>query len=432
MALRENGERIGSVSQYLSGLRAEGAEALPGDFTLHLSAARHKLAVHQLPFEHGWVLFLVRAAVTSDASEIRFHLRRGHILIRFSPSRSVQAVRIARAFLGPPETSDAFFQNLQTALWHLAVGDQYQFQVRPPGSSEGLEWKNGLEVVPIEASGSLEIDVKTGMAVHSAWRRVFRRTRMNASISKLLAERVWPSPIPVYLDGRRLDGLENCPHHGRAPMRLPVLMGDLPDSRGARFLLTHHRLVKGDTGYEPQLPYSSSTFWVDQGVQIQHRNCEPRRPAFSLALVLPLDGLRTDLSGFNLTDESLRTGRERVRTALRQLASHFQETTIDPEDLAAWSLKDEVREMLIFSKFCCLLLSPALLGGVTVGQGILLVGGGFLLPLISLTEQGRTVAIERQLGLFLEELNRLVTTWEPHVTGSTCRSTRACDPRGGS
>lgn len=165
-----------------------------------------------------WLVKLLQAAVASGAPEFRVTFARRKVCVVFTPRTRWDAEEILAALASPTTTSDR-------ALSHLAIG--LCACASPAGQT--ISWSLGDKRIVLDGKAP-RVTAKPHQAEFLfeasrpprklAWgkllvvplQQVIRQTLEEWSA---LASRSWPSPIPVFVDGRPLrTGLDAVPHMG--------------------------------------------------------------------------------------------------------------------------------------------------------------------------------------------------------------------------
>lgn len=417
--------RPSELEEFLQAEQQRGRTVSHGEFTLAREKALEKLAAYQLPFPEAWVLKIVQAAVASGAERLEIKQTPTDTLFGFNSPGAWSLARLEQAFLDPRPSGDPGLDHLVIGLRAASLNDGRPFQIRFPGGGESLVWSGReLEVVPSQATELLRLTVSHRTLAEGkgipGW-RVFQAARRNAEILKTLSERCFVCPVPLTVDGRRMDVLQFCPTHGYTGSSHPVALGwgDLdspamglppgtlegyvnpaqqnkPSSiqllsrgvlrpltkehprAGVYWLATVHLKLTGsgknkswDLRAQPSVLY-----WVEDGVVLETEHLPVPSRAFSVAMFLSAAGLAHDLTGFGLVKdpERVRQGAAVVGAALAKIPLVSLEalvnTTADATKMVGIAL--------------CGLGVLSLFGGP---QGLLLLGAG----VIALQTAGSTV-----------------------------------------
>jgi hypothetical protein len=365
---------------FLKSQAAEGqTETSDASFTLASEAALRKIAAFQLPFYAAWAVKMVQSIVASGSeAPIRIDLLATRIQFYFkSPGFTLDDLEAA--FYDPQPSPNRCLRHLLSALWAVGLHHQWGFQVAFPSQTSTLIW-DGHQLQRLESEQTRDVACvtiaplrkKSGLSwvAGVAW-----SGSRNAEILLALSRYCYTCPVPLNVDGRRLDSLQLAPQHGQAkwtyPLtigfveeKLPVLpippgtfkelarksdslgegggwaalsrqrMGQLsqrPHASLAFSLCVHMKQVKQGKSYtwEPaQGP--SMIYWVLDGVVIFDEPLIGGNTHCSVGAFLSADGLETDLSTFDLRDSPERErrvalARQAISRALLGIDDSFEE-----------------------------------------------------------------------------------------------------------
>lgn len=255
------------IDDFLHDKKEVGSHDSEGSFTLDKRAASEKLGLYLLPGPSFRILKFIQAAVAAQCESVDLKIS----------SRKLSLV--ARQW----QADFSFEELIENSLAHLTE-QPTTITVRWKKRRAVLEGQGTrVETVsgPPTADVSVNIDLK---------RPLFKIQELRKSIS----ERCWASPIPIRLDGRRLD-LDNFPDSGYRP----VWNSYLP----ATTLLAQAELpqAQGRVALSIGLRRSGLVYFVQSGVIIERRD-----RLFSVPGVVALiwaEHLRTDLSEFRLAED---------------------------------------------------------------------------------------------------------------------------------
>ena len=375
------------LNKFLSKQASEGSQAGQGQFTIAREVALEKIAQFQLPFPDAWLLKLVQAAVSADSESLEFTLNPQEVWFYFGQIE-LTCLEAEEAFFNPQSSGNAAFDHLRLALWVLALHEKAAFELHLSHWSSSLIWDGKALVQSKDAErvqSSLIVSFANVVKTSSSWfTRLSGAGSRNAGFLMTLKNKAFTCPVPLTVDGRRLDSLHECPRqepldcldytvalgfahdseqkHLRVP---PATMLSLPevqekrtiadflvskpkDPSGYQYLgkrvfakikkappcfapfliLAHRNYVKPDFQkgrWEPGRK-QSLLYWVKDGVVIQKEPLTkyPRRN--SITTFVSAAGLATDFSTFTLTDSEERfqraaLARTRIRESLDSLTS---------------------------------------------------------------------------------------------------------------
>lgn len=355
------------LEAFLDAQEEEGRAESEGTFTISRDQALAKLTSYQLPFGGAWALKLIQAAVAGGAAEITIRLDRADSRFYFRSGMEWTTSQVESALFDPNPGPDEALNHLVTALRVVGFSEKRAFRLCLPGKNRSLEW-DGAEFKDDEPSDVLHFvlnvsnraaDDRPGFLGLNTINTVSRR---HADVTRVLAERCHVSPVPLILDGRRIDAIELSPEHGWGPNSQLLIMGfedgDSPsfklpaatrnklatpkvvveqsllaasaggnqlreqrDRCSLAFLVCAHmkRVKKGKSHVWRETAGRSRCYWVKDGVLL---NSEPlvRQETFcSVGCYLSAQGLSTDLTGLGLRDtEEKRLRLDAGRRMLRE------------------------------------------------------------------------------------------------------------------
>jgi hypothetical protein len=321
----------------------EGQHDSAGKFTLARGKALEKLAGFQLPRETAWVSKLVQAAVAGGSSGMAVRQTSTDIFFVFEPPTHWTLTSIEEAFYEPEISADRALDHFKRGLWPVSIRDMRPFRLVLPGSTQALFWTGAeFQRRKTEPVKYLELTVSHRNRLQGGgfpYLRGIESARGNAATLRELCENCFTCPIPLKVDGRRLDALQGCPVHGFSPSSYPIRVGlaqaDLPDFRpprltyggyapvnagesrlntifqpkvaiperisvGLLLCASIEKVALGDASRPVPLPRSSTLNWVRDGVVVGREVLAVSHLSCSAGVFLSADGLETDLTGFGL------------------------------------------------------------------------------------------------------------------------------------
>lgn len=384
MAVMSSKPEAFDLGQLLSGQRAQGTHDSGGEFTLSHEKAAAKLARFSLPFDYAWVLKVVQAAVAWKSSDLTVRQFRTFSSFEFRPA-DLQSL--------PDE------QGLVSALLSGKVGGQLPLEMLCQGlralvEQAGLSFRLVLirqaelseSARPIQAGkdgGALEREARlfglkpfVGLRLQVAHLPLSRfalarylpklalNDRPDLNIAQTLDQHCFLSPIPLTLDGRRLDRLLCHPRWGFGPLRPLVLSGlpgraqgmnlvPVPEDLEEKVLSLHtdHKTAQQPSGgrrefaawfllrafqpraeqeWERQLDFRNpvphqTVLYVNHGVVVDKLQVARQTRQSELLVILSAEGMPTDLSGLSLLvrdphREDLRRVLDEIAVALKVIA----------------------------------------------------------------------------------------------------------------
>lgn len=201
-------------------------------FSLAREKALEKLAAYQMPFEGAWALKVVQSAVAArSVTAIKVTLGIKETCFAFSGSHNFELSELEQAFFDPEYAERTDLVHLITALRVIGYHQMHPFWLGCPREGRVLIWDGDrMTSVAQTVQGSdwrlivsnFPKGVKPGL---SGWVEGLKGSGMHAELTKLLTQRAFMCPIPLTLDGRRIDALQNDPHQGWGPESQVLLMG---------------------------------------------------------------------------------------------------------------------------------------------------------------------------------------------------------------
>ncbi len=393
--------RLSELEQFLQEQVREGQTESSGVFTLAREKALEKLGAFQLPRPTAWVLKLVQAAVAGGASELVIRQTATDTEFYFTPSETWTLDEFADSFHDPQVSPRRSLDHLKRGLWSVALNDMHPFRISVTGASEGLIWSGAdFRRIPCPTQKNVSVTVSHRTAFEA--RPKPGAAEINAAISSELSGSAFICPIPLSLDGRRLDRLQGCPGHGFSMGSYPLKIGFLETEgptlpippgtfaglpvvaktdplltrllqspqpvRGASaacILSIHYANVPDRAGYSwSTLRQACTVQWAKDGVIIQRDTMKLQPTSVSVGLILTADGLATDLSGFQLVQAEARE--QRLNDALEASRPLVAATELSMSDFIQDSRSRERKTALVFVAGGGLLALAWPLGGTVI------------------------------------------------------------------
>jgi len=440
-------EAPSQLESFLNTHRADGQVLDEGSFTLAREKALTKLAGFRLPFEGAWAVKVVQAASSVvSQSGIRIQQTARETRFGFDCPADWSLDRVESAFFTPEPGKDRALNHLMSGLWTVGVGKRRGFLLTLPEMTEGLLWDGVvMHRLPLEEPIGCSLTVSHRPSNHSLkdWlTQPGLASRLNSEVSTALAERCYTSPVPLYLDRRRLDGIHLCPTHGWTGDSFPFYMTFLElDSRvrvppgtfdnlqasgkkdaispglhvmsvsalesltqtteaGAILLVAAHasqatsrRYSKWETRRSPSVCY-----WIRDGAVVDSNILDVPNKACSVALFLDADDLQSDISGLAVVSDAVKA--ERMVQAARQV----KERLIEVSDSGFKAVVSEANKHSKFAGGAFLLLGTGILFASPV-HGFACMGAGIFTIHSGGREEKELVATYRQ------ELAELSDVW---------------------
>ena len=336
----------------------------PGQFTLHKEKALEKISKYQLPYPDAWVIKLAQGIILAGTRDLWINQTTTETIFRFDASPKFGA-DLEQSFFEPGEHPDPAWDHFRAALWALGLSLRRPFRFQ---SHQNDFFWSGYELQTLETGArgtrsTLSVSHRTveqGKGLPLL--RWIQASWLNAAFSKTLTETLFSAPIPVHLDGLRLDGFQRCPSHGFSerthPLKMFWLEGEPalevppgsyenPDlfqgqkelrklveqfdsrpafegSRAAAVVSAHAYYVSGEHGGWETPEHTSCLYWVKHGVIVQKEEFVIEKSCISAAVFINADDIRTDLTGLSLDIEVSSERRSEVCRELGTLLKAWQ------------------------------------------------------------------------------------------------------------
>jgi hypothetical protein len=355
------------LEQFLSEQRDDGHQDSEGVFTLAGRLAVEKLAQFQLPFRSAWVLKLIQCAIREGAvASIQVELTARQAKFSFYTS-SFSAHEVEAAFLTPELNSNVSLRHLVGALWSVGIQEKWPFELALCRAPKSLVWdgknfhQRTVKRKAVKTTLVISLNPEDGGWLGS----MMRMADVNAEILQTLKQWCYTCPVPLIVDGRRMDSLQACWGHGWGSESCPLALGfaeaEVPDLQlspgtfekqpatdgetafmtdarktmarvsprqvaSVPFLLAHHVEAQG-TGknviWHPH-PGESVIYWVADGVVVQTEPLTGSESLLTVGCFVSAEGLKTDLTTLYLREAPEREHRkamvrQAVVSALRDL-----------------------------------------------------------------------------------------------------------------
>lgn len=407
-----------NLDKYIQERRESGAFDSEGQFSVSGQEALTKLAEFQLPFAGGWALKLVQAAVCAgEAEQLKWLMTTSGTEFHFAFPSKLGVKRIESAFSDPYPQPEPALNHLITGLRAVGLNEKRPFMLETPAGRsliwDGQQMTRGECGVPPETF-RLEVSMRSLEDEPKLFMRYQKQAaRRHAEVTRILSERAFACPIPLELDGRRLDALELSPGHGYGPRSQPLALMvcsspkleplPIPDGTRTRVYWSRYPIyqpVRDSAALTPKLPSEvqvailvslhtqlhqeknsprwepatgrSHCYWVLDGVLVDQKPLEEAAAACSVGCFLNAEGLKTDLSSLTLRDSPM--ARARLKVA-RSLVKESLESFRWDQEAFVREQASQVRQTGIgatLAGVAALWVSP-LLGVVVTGLGVSLI-----------------------------------------------------------
>lgn len=203
--VRAMSERLNIILQQLA---QEGRVESKGVFTIDAENVRQKLATFQFQRSGQWILKVIQALVAGGAERTEIRVSHTRLLIDYiCPNPPWREADLEVAFNTPDRETGRALKPLAQALWHVSFKDDLLWSFAAAQSNYSLCW-TGHQLVTVAAPPLLEAQLTVSHNQPSASEK---GAQWAADMTKELANYAYTCPVPLSLDGRRLDSLQLCP-----------------------------------------------------------------------------------------------------------------------------------------------------------------------------------------------------------------------------
>lgn len=341
------------LEQFVEQQQAQGRRQSSGAFTISLAKAAEKLAKYRLPRPEAWVSLLVQAGVGWNCPELKVTQSRYETQFSFLeptdgfPPRS-DLLEGLDASRGVKTAIDRFCLALQS----LVVQAGLSFLLHTSDSDgEGIfDGQHFAELAPEQrrskeyrSKGSMTLTVCHLPTQERGWLQTLRARTHQLPILTELDSFAGYSVMPISVDGRRVVGDAQNPFlmggcavmEKRPTLPLPDFLGEL-DSLGALAALN----LNAEPSPQPFRQFRLC--WLRAGVLVQEQFLDTPSRGLRGVLILNGDGLATDLTGFQLQDDRVKTERERLSlVGLASTLKEARETLRTKQKLAEDAVKED-------------------------------------------------------------------------------------------
>lgn len=359
------------LEDFLDGEYAEGERDSAGEFTLAQAQALEKLSQFQLADPGAWILKLLQGAVAAGASEIRVVVKAKETVFSVGPVSEFYVLEetergtshgwkqgmwepheVEAAFCSPEQHNPALDDFVQ-GLRALAIQQKRSFLLEFQDSLTKLCW-DGRTLSPqrqiAKPKGTVLTVSNQSLDAPPLWRRLTGGASQGMEVHRALCERAFLCPVPLTLDGRRLDRLQDCCGHGWTQRRAVLSVGWSVAPPGTGFRVPPATLecstpppgAKGlGVGSQLQRPrselsteakvawavaahlntagndeFGSELIWFRHGVLLRRERLPLAPGRLSVAAFASADGLKLDLSGLALVEDATLAARRKVVYAM--------------------------------------------------------------------------------------------------------------------
>jgi len=392
------------LSSFLAEQASQGESAGLGGFTISHEKAARKMAEYSLPRSHTWVLRLIQAGVGWGCDQIEITQTKLHSTFHFQfsnlsplPTNQQLVSAILRADLESQSPLDSFATGLRlivekSHLSFLLLIDTKDLE--PQAIYAGVYFSELSE----EKRAVLREDWGVGVTlmIHHISHTNPNRLLLNyvpienhgIPLVRELDHYAFTCPIPLKVDGRRIEGVFRSGRFAWSgyfkPLRAAGL--ELPGDEDPRFsicpgfdnrvfgLLTPRRipvaleasttaesfflLAAGKQGTQFQSivhTEQSALYWVRNGVVVDQDVLPLRSFTTKLFIFASAEGLKSDLTGFQLIDNEEKSGRKqrvisRIVRALELEVAANRDILMKPPDLMEMN-DEQLQELPVQTRY---------------------------------------------------------------------------------
>ncbi|MCA9776197.1 MAG: hypothetical protein KC800_05750 [Candidatus Eremiobacteraeota bacterium] len=335
---------------YLEQQASSGTMDSEGDFTVSHSNARKKLAKFALPRESAWVSKLVQAAVGWGMTRIQVGQSQNETQLFLespTPSRLPTEKDVVNALLSGKVTAETPLEHFCLGLRALVEQAELSFllvlnsgQTKPQPIYAGWYFGQMSESERLDSrfdySAGITLTVRHSPPItgDTTMSELFGLKKHGLPLIQELRDFAYASPVPIIQAGLHLEGLLDSPILLQSKF-VPLVLSGLtelshspdglplpPDFEEKQFsYLTHPRRARRSYGGPKEFAcayiltapspnratlgaYKRSSFkWVRDGVVVQESSLDIRTEMLGLTVLANAQGLRSDLTGFQLVLE---------------------------------------------------------------------------------------------------------------------------------
>lgn len=347
-------EAPSELELFLQTQQSEGVSESSGEFTIARDKALQKLAEFQLPFEGAWAVKVFQSLIAMGLEQpLSVQLTSRVAIFRCKLPEQLTSRQLEDAYFNPEPSKHRELKHLTSALWAVGVNKKRGFQLSLPGEPVTLFWNgSSMSHVEQEVNSDFLLSV-THTAITTNWMMTpLAAAKANANTTKALSEYCYSSPVPLSVDGRRIDGLHHCPGHGWSGHTYPLTLffadGDLPQidwPSGTFDTLddTKTKYIKDGCGLEGLtrktlqsipvtkrsglasfitastddrdatwkiVPRRSKCYWIQDGAVVQSEFFSDQESGVNVGCYISAEDLSNDLTGFYLSNSLERTRRK--------------------------------------------------------------------------------------------------------------------------
>lgn len=372
------------LGAFLEQAAQEGQTESVGEFTVDQDQAARKLARFALPRPYSWVLKLVQAAVGWQAEALKVVQSRTLTSFFFRPCDShplPTMEEVVRTLVSGDIGGALPIQRLAIAMRALVEQAGFSFILAISDGENSQSVYAGQDFSEMSEAERMEraaLDLR-GICLHVSLLRggeaitgrilggvLTAGGRRDIELAQELERGACLCPIPLTLDGRRIDGVLAHPDHGFArgkrmllmsgvnpQERPPMLVPEEFEKREMSFATDPLRARRGYSGerefqawYTLRVPGDGEQgaqrhiyfYWVQDGVVVERQrvSVDELLHCCTLEVFLSAQDLRTDLTGLRLVDSAEK--QQRLEAAFEAIV---KELKVYGEDLTVFFQSDQ-------------------------------------------------------------------------------------------
>lgn len=431
----KSSRELSELEQFLHQAGSAGAQVSQGGFSIARDKRLEKLAEFQLPFKAAWAVKVVQSAIHGGEGQ-PVVICSSRMDARFSFSVTWDLDDLELGFYEPETVTDESLTYMLQALWAVGLAQKRPFLLVLQDTEFALFWdgekmarkphtREELSSITVAHRGlGSGIDLLAG-------------SRENAEIVQAICDRCFACPVPLSLDGRRLDSILNCPTAGWSakgacplvlefqdagvpPLQLPP--GTLEAVAAPRPITDVHQRRIADIGSRnlekkpastnadfPFLltyhnePKHSKVIWIKSGVMVGSDEVA-ERTSCTFTCYLSANDLKTDLTGLQLEQSVERT--ERIKAVVK--AAHIYLNSNWWRNLPLKDLKHKAQAADSAIGVGTIVSGGIMFAASPVVGALLFVGalGAALRRISSSPSRGHFETLERAIEELLEALRR--------------------------
>lgn len=402
-----------NLDAFLASQQAEGSSQGEGDFTISHAKAAQKMTQYSLPREHTWVLKLIQAAVGWGSHSIELKQTRTHSTFHFQmnrPDRLPTNEEFVQALLRANFESPKGVDRLGAALRVLVERAHLSFMLSMDrGDQQSQAIYAGVYFTDLGEDRRVKLRSKWGRGLTLMIHHISHTDTNRLLLSYIpirefglpmlleLEEFAHVSPVPITVDGRRIDGVLHSrafawSYHkkllrilglevrdpsfpsvdlGREFCDLVVSLRTTPQRMSQKVSEAEWRShdvyfvlgVRAEKDFFDTLSAEtlSCIHWVTDGVVVQTENLPIATKFLSLDIYVGTEGLKTDLTGFQLVESA--TLKERRQLLRESVSEALMLELLENRDLFDPDLDPRMKGITVDSKESLVSVAVGRVGG---------------------------------------------------------------------